>query len=144
MRPDFETNFVSLRPSPSAPVFEPARVLRQLPLFTRGPAGEVTAQDGQLAGWRVKAQLQVAPFGIELRRTKTHHDVAGLPARVHPHARVTFFLRKMEMAGQSGKRLELARDVRRLGLDLLYANTIGPCLRKPGFEPFAGGGSDAV
>ena len=40
--------------------------------------------------------------------------------------------------------LEIALHVFGLCLDFLHANTIRLGLRKPGFEPLAGGGADAV
>jgi hypothetical protein len=41
-----------------------------LALFARGAAGKVGADDGELARGRVKAQFQVAAFGVELGEPK--------------------------------------------------------------------------
>ena len=115
-----------------------------LPLFARGAAGKVRADDGQLARGCVKAQFDGAALGIELGRAIAGDDVAGFMARVDADTRISFFLGEMEMPLHSGKLLEARGDVGRLGLHLLHANTIRPRGFDPAFNALGGGRSDAV
>jgi hypothetical protein len=50
----------------------------------------------------------------------------------------------MKVALQPGQFVEAPDDIRRLGLDFLYANTIRTMLAHPRFKPLGRGGSDAV
>ena len=50
----------------------------------------------------------------------------------------------MKVALQPGHFVEAPDDIRRLGLDFLYANTIRTMLAHPRFKPLGRGGSDAV
>ena len=119
-------------------------VLGKLALLARGAAGKVGADDGQLARWRVKAQLHVAPFGVKFGRVKTDDHVAGRVARVDADARIALFLRKMKVALQTGQLLEFALHVGCNRLEFLHANTIRLRGGHPFFDPFAGGRADAV
>ena len=115
-----------------------------LALFAGGAAGKVGADDGVLAGGRVKAQLHITAFGVKLGRVVADHHIAGFQARVDTHARIALFLGQVEVALEPGQVLKFLGQVGRLGLDLLHANTIEAGLRKPGFQAFAGGRTDAV
>mgnify|MGYP001256337379 CR=1 FL=1 len=50
----------------------------------------------------------------------------------------------MKVALQPGQFVEAPDDIRRLGLDFLYANTIRTMLAHPRFNALGGGRSDAV
>src|SRR4030095_2694070 len=113
-----------------------------LALFPRGAAGKVAADDGHLACGCVEAQFHVAAFGVELGRAIAHDDVAGRVPRVHGHARIALLFGEMEIALEPRHFLESAGYIRRLGLDLLQANTIWAGLCDPGFYAFAGGRTD--
>ena len=123
--------------------FEKAE-LGLLAVFARAAAGEVDADDGLFGGRCVKADFDITPFVIKLGISKAHHHVTGRMAGVHRHARIALLLRKMEIAGQARQGIEFAFDVRGLRLDFLHTNTIGALFCEPGFEPFAGGGTDTV
>jgi hypothetical protein len=119
-------------------------VFGQLPLFARRAAGKVGADDGALAGGRVKAQFHIAALGVKLARAIAHHHVAGRVPGVNAHAGVAFFLGKVKVALQVGQGFELARHVFGLGLDFLHANTIRLQLGQPRLKPLAGGRTNAV
>jgi hypothetical protein len=57
-----------------------------LPLWPRGAAGEVNAQQRQLARRCVKAQLLLAALGVELAAVNDLDDLAGFMAGINPHA----------------------------------------------------------
>ena len=118
--------------------------LGRLALLARTAAGEVGADEGMLTTGRVKAQLHIAALGIKLGGVEAHHHIAGLQAGVDAHAGVALFFGQMEVALQARDLFKFVGQVRRLGLDLLHANTIGSGLGKPGLQAFAGGGTDAV
>lgn len=115
-----------------------------LAVFAGGAAGKVAADDGELAGGRIKARLHVSSFGIELFRVKACNHIAGLVAAVDAHARVAALLRKMEDAGHACQGVKLAGDIRSLGLDLLHANTIRAGRSDPVLHTLGSGRTNAV
>ena len=102
------------------------------------------ADDRQLARRGVKAQFNVAAFGVELAAVESGDHFAGFMPGVNTDARVALFLGKMEMSLQACQAFEAALDVGGLRLDLLYTNTIRPGVGDPLLHALAGGRADAV
>jgi YccS/YhfK family integral membrane protein len=115
-----------------------------LALLARAAAGEVGADQRQLARRAVKAQLDIAALGVELGVAKTHAHVAGGMPAVDADAGIALFLGMVEIPGQAGELLEAPLHIRRLGLELLHANTIRALLVQPGLHPLGGRRADAI
>ncbi len=118
--------------------------LGRLTVFTGGAAGEVAADDGKLAHGRIKARFDVAAFGIKFFGVKTSDYIARFMAAVDAYAGVALFLRKVKNAAHACEGVKLALNIRSLGLDLLYANTIRAGCRNPCLHTFGRGRADAV
>ena len=112
--------------------------------FTRRATWKIRPDDGTLVRRGVKAQFNVAAFGVELAAVESGDHFAGFMPGVNTDARVALFLGKMEMSLQACQAFEAALDVGGLRLDLLYTNTIRPGVGDPLLHALAGGGTDAV
>src|SRR6185312_7009442 len=115
-----------------------------LPFLSGRAAGEVGADDGELALRGVEAQFHIAALCIEFGRAVTDHHIARFVPGVNRHTRITLFFGQLEMPLEARQFFEASRQVRGLGLDLLHANTIGAMAGQPAFDPLAGGGAVAV
>ena len=115
-----------------------------LAFLAGGAAGKVGADQRQLAPGPIKAQLDVAPLGVELCGAIADDHVAGRVARVDAHARVALFFGKVKMALQARQLLKTALNVGGLGLELLHANTIRAVLLYPRLYALGRGRAYAV
>ena len=115
-----------------------------LALFAGRAARKVRTDDRQLAGGRVKTQLDISAFCIELGRPIANDYIRRLVPRVDAHARIALFLGKVKVSLQVREALEPVGHVGRLSLHFLHANTIRPRGCHPAFHAFAGGRADAI
>jgi hypothetical protein len=75
-----------------------------LALLAARTAGEVAADDAELAPGGVEALLDPAALGVELGRAEADAQIAGLLVRVEADARIALLLRVVEVAVQSRPR----------------------------------------
>jgi hypothetical protein len=115
-----------------------------LTVFAAGAAGEVGADDAELAPWRVETGLHPAALGVEFAAVETGQYGTGRLARIQAHTRVALLLRKLEVAVKFTQLVEAPGHVAGLGLDLLHPHTIGARVCGPFHEPLGGRRTNAI